>query len=296
MINLLNVHTPISYAETWDALSALDKDPSDATRVVGIYSGQSYSATADRATGDGTADRDRWNREHSWPKSYGIGSSGPDYTDLHALFAAGVTVNSARGNLYFDSCPTSAGCTSPVDGCTSPASAECPTTAKDSVRFQPPADRRGDLARAMFYMAVRYNGDEANTENLDLSDTPDASLFRMGKLSTLLAWHAADPVSDVERTRNDNICTNYQANRNPFVDKPEWVSCIFESSGTCTDEAPTTSSTSSPSPPVAEAPGGLIVISVIICIGSLVLVAWTTLTRQSGRDPPHHVTMTQDGV
>ena len=62
-------------------------------------------------------------------------------------------------------------------------------------------------------MAVRYDG--AATVDLQLSDTPDAAANTFGKLSTLLAWHAADPVSAAEATRNDLICSTYQRNRNP---------------------------------------------------------------------------------
>jgi len=90
-----------------------------------------------------------WNREHSWPKSYGIDYSGPDYSDLHALFAADWNVNSARSNRFFDDCPVSAGCESPAH------SEAAATTAKDSDRFQPPSSQRGDVARAQFYMATR---------------------------------------------------------------------------------------------------------------------------------------------
>ena len=49
----------------------------------------------------------------------------------------------------------------------------------------------------------------------------------MGKLSTLLAWHDADPVDAAERQRNDRIYALYQKNRNPFVDQPEWVNLTF---------------------------------------------------------------------
>ena len=50
----------------------------------------------------------------------------------------------------------------------------------------------------------------------------------MGLLSVLLSWHAQDPVDDKEISRNENIFT-YQGDRNPFVDHPEWVNCLFES-------------------------------------------------------------------
>ena len=178
---LIEGHTVVSYDDAWEAISVLDASPSDASRVVGIYSDHSHDAVTDRGVATG------WNREHSWPKSYGIDYSGPDYSDLHALYAADWNVNSARNNLYFDNCPTASGCTQPAH---SEASA---TTAKDSDRFQPPTDKRGDLARSMMYMAVRYDGAEASTTDLELADTPDAASSTMGVLSTLLAWHAADP-------------------------------------------------------------------------------------------------------
>ena len=90
----------------------------------------------------------------------------------------------------------------------------------------------------MFYMAVRYDGVEAYTTDLELADVPDSSASILGKLSTLLDWHKADPVSTDERARNDRICSTYQANRNPFVDRPEFAPCVFASD--CTP---------SPSPP-----------------------------------------------
>jgi hypothetical protein len=49
----------------------------------------------------------------------------------------------------------------------------------------------------------------------------------MGKLSTLLAWHRADPVNAAEEQRNDLIYTQYQNNRDPFIDHPEWVYLIY---------------------------------------------------------------------
>jgi endonuclease I len=242
--NLIDDHTVVSYGDAWEALSFLDASPSNASRVIGIYSDHTHDAVTERGIAGG------WNREHSWPKSYGVGYSGPDFSDLHALFAADWNVNSARNNLYFDDCPVS-------EGCTSPAHSEAsPSTAKDSERFQPATLLRGDLARAMFYMAVRYDGSDASTSDLELSETPNATQSTMGVLSTLLAWHASDPVSTAEMLRNQRICDGYQANRNPFVDHPEWAECIFVVGGACANAPPypPTPPPLPPSPPPSPSP------------------------------------------
>lgn len=75
-------------------------------------------------------------------------------------------------------------------------------TAKNSDSFLPPASVRGDIARCMFYMALRYDGTEPETNNLTLTSCPCPSRNAMGNLTRLLEWHAADPVDDAERTRS----------------------------------------------------------------------------------------------
>ena len=87
---------------------------------------------------------------------------------------------------------------------------------------------KGDTARMMFYMAVRYEGgDNSSTPDLELVDrtTSSGEVF-FGKLCTLLQWHRNDPVSDAERQRN-NVIYSWQGNRNPFIDHPEFVSEIW---------------------------------------------------------------------
>jgi hypothetical protein len=79
----------------------------------------------------------------------------------------------------------------------------------------------------MFYMAVRYDGSDPGSVDLELGDAPNQSRAVFGKLTTLLQWHLDDPVSTEERRRNDLIHDRYQGNRNPFVDRPEFVAKIF---------------------------------------------------------------------
>lgn len=99
----------------------------------------------------------------------------------------------------------------------------------DGDSWEPPAGVKGDVARALFYMDVRYDGLEGDTVDLRLQDAQsDPSEGRMGVLTTLRAWHEADPPDATESNRNEKIFQTYQYNRNPFVDHPEWVACIFD--------------------------------------------------------------------
>lgn len=108
-------------------------------------------------------------------------------------------------------------------------------------RWETWVGRRGDVARALFYMDVRYEGGNHGVTNVaepDLILTNDETLIAasntgnneslayMGMLSVLLEWHRQDPVDAVERRRNDTVF-GFQNNRNPFIDHPEWVECVF---------------------------------------------------------------------
>jgi len=211
-------HRVIPYAsgaqlDTSDALRVLDQDPANSGNVVGIYSRLSRSkASFGLAAG--------WNREHLWCNGYGIESREPAYSDLHNLRAEDMTVNSDRGNKYFDE-------SNPSDPeYANPAGAEALLSSTDSDSWEPPEFVKGDIARAMFYMAVRYMGDAAGEPALTLTDAIGqitASGSSMGRHTVLVHWHLQDPVDAAEAGRNDAIYRDYQRNRNPFVDRPEWV-------------------------------------------------------------------------
>ena len=103
--------------------------------------------------------------------------------------------------------------------------------------FQVNPMRKGDVARAMFYAAIRYEGGTHGslgisqyckmvlTDNLGLISASNTgsneSVAYMGRLSTLLAWHVEDPVDEFDGDRN-GVENAFQGNRNPFVDHPEW--------------------------------------------------------------------------
>jgi endonuclease I len=86
---------------------------------------------------------------------------------------------------------------------------------------------KGDIARGIFYMAVRYDGDDGFAD-LEPNDSVDnGSAPYIGRLSVLLAWSAQDPPDAAEQARNDVIYDQFQHNRNPFIDHPEWAGAIW---------------------------------------------------------------------
>ncbi|WP_425023883.1 endonuclease I family protein [Planococcus ruber] len=206
---IIDDHDQLSYSAVWDALKVTDEDPNNPNNVILLYTGESRSKSLN---GGNVGD---WNREHTWAKSHGdFGTSRGAGTDIHHLRPTDVQVNGARGNLDFDYGG------SKVSGCDG-----CLRTANS---FEPPDRVKGDVARMLFYMAVRYEpGDAVDLELNELLNNGSAPYH--GKLSVLLEWHEQDPVSDWERQRNEKI-QDIQGNRNPFVDHPEWAASIWDAS------------------------------------------------------------------
>ncbi len=211
--NIISGHTELSYDAVKEALKDTDEDTTDSANVICLYSGWSYAKTE---FGNGS---EQWNREHVWSKSHGdFGDDPPAGTDLHHLRPADASVNSAKSNRDFDY-----GTTQYIDG-------SGVTDCYYSIDIWEPRDEvKGDVARMIFYMATRYEGDgsEPDLEIVDYVNTAPSNEPLYGKLTTLLAWNTLDPVDDWERNRNDIIYYNYQNNRNPFIDHPEYVNAIW---------------------------------------------------------------------
>ena len=192
-------YTSSSKTDCWDALVDLDPGTSS-TYVKGIYT-QGNIKVSDRA--DASVG---WNREHLWPKSYGVGYDGPDFSDLHMLRASDWGTNSARSNKLFGQCYGAGECISPAS-----TRAEASSTS-DKDHWLPPVEVRGDIARAMFYMDVRYSGDDdPDGVDLILSNCPEKTdegskkEGKLGLLNDLLKWHEEDPVSAEELERTGKV-------------------------------------------------------------------------------------------
>jgi len=206
--NIIDDHDEYSYNALRDyILKESDEDPDNSSNVILIHSGIS------RSKSDFGGDPGDWNREHIWAKSHGdFGNDPPAGTDAHHIRPSDVQINGTRGNLDFDNGGN------PVNN--------CPGCLVDGDSFEPRDEAKGDVARMIFYMAVRYEGGSGEP---DLEVVDEVNTYpnpEHGKLSTLLSWHILDPVDDFEKNRNEVVYT-YQQNRNPFIDHPEFVEDVW---------------------------------------------------------------------
>ncbi|HRV82678.1 MAG TPA: endonuclease, partial [Planctomycetota bacterium] len=241
--NVIKDHLKLPYTggsvDTWDVLDEGQQDPNNSNNIIDVYRNRSYMKFSSS-----------YNREHSWPKSFGFPDDGPDnypYTDCHMLFLADAGYNTARSNRPFRLC--SSACSEyPTDGGQSgsyPSDSNWGSGSNAAGTWQVWSGRKGDMARALLYADVRYEGgfhgitgqpepDLILTDIQSLISSSNTgqneSVAYMGLKSVLLQWHAEDPV-DAREMQHNNSAFTYQGNRNPFIDHPEWVDCLFN--GAC---------------------------------------------------------------
>jgi len=206
---LLNSAIFLTYSQVYDIMSETDKDFSepDEENVILFYS-QTSVTTESKCHSNST---DCWNREHMWPKSLGVGydSLVNTYTDLHHLRPSDAMVNSDRSNKPYGEATT------PYDR----------ISGFYSDKFFEVSDvLKGNVARAILYMTVRYEGDNDEPDLEIYAD--DFSTKYPAELCTMLRWNHIDPVTNEDKRRND-IVQQYQGNRNPFVDDSSWVDAIW---------------------------------------------------------------------
>jgi len=239
-------HTRFPYTDnntdTWDILNVADEDPNDIGRIIDVYRNESLPKMSG---GVGP-----YNREHTWPNSYGFpddNTGNYPYTDCHHLFLSDSGYNSSRSNKPYRYCDANCSEKETVfndgrGGGTGgyPADSNWTEGSFTQGTWETWDGRKGDVARAIFYMDIRYeggvHGDTGRTEPdlivtdneslIDSSNTGDnEDVAYMGMLADLLLWHEQDPVDSREIWRNEIVFAN-QGNRNPFIDHPEWVACL----------------------------------------------------------------------
>lgn len=206
-----------SYDSIKTVVRVLDADPEDESKIILLYSDNSLDPNQ---FGNGST---QWNREHLWPQSFGA-DSGPANSDYHHLFPAYASVNSTRSNYTFD------------DVSSSKRPSLAPDCRYDETQrtFEPSDLDKGRVARALFYMDVRYDGSDSS-EDFVLSNRPDQYNNQMAHLDALLRWNRMFPPDTRERRRNHliyagakyGVRTYLQGNRNPFVDYPDLADAVF---------------------------------------------------------------------
>lgn len=202
-----------TYADAIDILKSADQNPENSNEVWLLYTEQSRAKIDFQDLGGSNVGK--WNREHTYPRSRGgfyeieedeiadgmnifietnADSLRHGISDAHGLRAADGPENSSRGN-------------------------------QDYGEYSGPTGNvgsfKGDVARAVLFMAVRYN-------DLDVvsGDPDNSTVGQLGDLDTLLEWHRNDPPDDFEMNRN-NIVYTWQKNRNPFIDRPILVEHLW---------------------------------------------------------------------
>lgn len=205
----------LTYSQVWSALQIVDLDPANSNNVLLLYgweNGSDGNATNDRSRNKfaNGGSNGEWNREHTYPQGLGnpeLGQTGPG-ADAHHLRACDVQRNNSRGNLKFSS----------GSGVASGATGD---------GWYPGDEWKGDVARMMLYMYLRYGNQclptVVGTGSTIASDPNVPVLF--------LQWNADDPVSVYEDNRNTylgNANNTYgQGNRNPFIDNPYLATVIW---------------------------------------------------------------------
>lgn len=212
--SLVRVH---NYNDIWEILKTADQNPENSNQVWLIYS-EIPRSKLDMQSGNSIIGK--WNREHIYCQSRGGYSAGTDYltpfadginiwapttgandigagvSDAHHLRAVDGQENSSRNNKNYG-----------VD--------------YNGPTLNPTTTWKGDVARAVFYMAVRYSALSVVNGNPN-----DGTLGQIGDLTTLLSWNHSDSSDDFEMNRN-NYIYNWQVNRNPFIDYPELADYIW---------------------------------------------------------------------
>lgn len=216
LYHIIKTQVMKSYGDARYILDEADVDPNNASNVLVIYSPHSVSGAWDAGK--------TWNREHVWAKSRGIGdvdnSTKGAGSDLHNLRACIPEINTDRGNAWFGECETPYIYNGEETG----------TYYNSSEWLWEPRDEdKGDVARIIFYMATRYEGDGSEPDLEVIDYLPENNFTNdpvHALLSDLISWHHLDPVSKFERDRND-VIYSYQQNRNPYIDHPEYVGLIW---------------------------------------------------------------------
>lgn len=232
-----NGHIDQGYSALYDAYETSDTDSfyENDNTVLDMYSENpsgtdpyNYTHGA-RKCGNYNSENDCYNREHIFPQGF-FNSQTPMRTDIHHVVPSDGSVNGRRSNYPFGEV-TNANHTS-LNGS---KVGNNTVFGYSGIVFEPIDEFKGDIARMLFYFATRYEDDVTDSSWDDPNDSANNPLngtnnqvYDQWYIQLLYKWHLEDPVSQREIVRN-NEAYDFQGNRNPFIDHPEYVSEIWSS-------------------------------------------------------------------
>ncbi len=245
---ITNGHTAQSYGDLWNAYynSDVDNYYENDGSLLDIYSENptgtdSYNFNlGNDQCGNYNGEGSCYNREHLFPKSW-FNDQSPMYTDIHHIYPTDGYVNGQRSNFSFGEVSNPSWTSQ--NGTKKGNNSYNFSGAYNGTVFEPIDEFKGDVARVYFYMATRYesqiDGWENNTTNSDVAlNGTSTQVYEDWFLAMLLEWHNSDPVSQKEIDRN-NAAYNFQGNRNPFIDNPQYVAQVWGTPDTQAPTAPT---------------------------------------------------------
>ncbi len=228
LYNKIKGHTDKGYAGLWTTYATSDRDNQyeNDNSIIDIYSEKPTGVDPYKYTlntnqcGTYANEGDCYNREHIVPQS-SFNSSAPMVSDAHHIPPTDGKVNGLRSNYPHGKVAVASKTT--LNGSklgTSGVSGYTGTV------FEPINEFKGDVARMYFYFATRYENTVANYTGFAMFNGTSNQVFKPAFLAMLKTWHANDPVSAREIARNNAIFAR-QGNRNPFIDRPEFVVAIW---------------------------------------------------------------------
>lgn len=221
--NIIKNHTVVSYSNLLDAYWATDNRGNG--KVWDIYSDNPngnppylFDLGQDEC-GSYKKEGDCYNREHLWPQSW-FNEKTPMKSDLFHVLPTDGYVNNRRSNYPFGEV-RSATWTSRNGS----KLGNCKVSGYSGTVFEPIDEYKGDIARAFFYMSTRYYGEDSGWTTSGMTNKAE---IKDWAVDMLLTWNELDPVSQKEIDRNNVIYEDYQHNRNPFIDHPEYARMIWD--------------------------------------------------------------------
>ena len=216
--NIIKKHTEKNYSELKYIYPDTDGD-SDG-KLIDIYSSKRWNIDED---GSYKEEGDAWNKEHLWCQSW-FGSGTPKSDLFHVMPVDGY-VNGRRSNHPFAEVVYHAGQKNNYRSSNGSTLGTSITEGYSGVAFEPADEYKGDVARSMFYMSTRYYTEDGSWSSSEMTNKCEIEPWAM---KMLLKWHKNDPVSEKEIARNNKIYDDYQHNRNPFIDHPEYANMIWD--------------------------------------------------------------------